>query len=231
MGYELACVFNYLTVQSLTQFGITNEMDVIQCVPVRTVFDSIGALPYMTCAAGNWAQHAHKGSKAMTVKHTDIELTTDASTQYATAYYQGKPCGTVMRKRVYGNVGALEWTAFDMEGKQIIECNFISTAKRAFAKRLNSSEETNKIATPMKYELRVLWNTNAVMQADCTGAMAYDTMQVMFGNFTNITNKRTAKTAGDIPTLDQILKMESGNVFAFTISDVTASVTINITRK
>jgi len=82
----------------------------------------------------------------------------------------------------------------------------------------------------MNYTLRILWNTKPVMQADCSSAMAYDTMQMVFGNFVNIHSRHT-KRAGDIPTLDDILSMESGKIYAFTISDPTGSMTVNITRK
>lgn len=62
-----------------------------------------------------------------------IELEIDASTQYATAYRDGKPVATVQRRRVYSD-GPV-WRAFDLTGAELFHTHF-SLSSAALARRI-----------------------------------------------------------------------------------------------
>lgn len=139
----------------------------------------------------------------------------------------GKPLATLLRPR-YGATQQL-WEAFDLNGARLCAQFGPRVAfARACALLANKQEPVTVL---LSHSIRILWNMNVVMQADCTSAMAYDTMNMMFGNFVNIRNQKTTKISGDIPKLAQICDMKPGDLFAFTINDGTAGMTINITRK
>lgn len=72
----------------------------------------------------------------MTDAHNKLEMTIDASTQYATVYLHGKPVATVMRKRAYGSVGKMEFSVFALDGSQIGECMSAYGIRRIVSKHI-----------------------------------------------------------------------------------------------